>query len=186
MPGIEVCEHLPKTAEIMDKLTILRSVDCSASNHTPITMQAGNPLAQRTDDGKDGGGYPSMGSIVARFRGSNHPAMPAFVGLAEGWKADIWESGHMGNQYAPVNGAELAGRFALPKGVAVPRLWPIATSCAVSLSGCGADSIKRSRLPAPIAINSRRSRWCRRAKLRARSTSSSRNGSALKGAPHPS
>ena len=122
VPGIEVCEHLPKTAEIMDKLTILRSVDCSASNHTPITMQAGNPLARRTDDGKDGGGYPSMGSIVARFRGSNHPAMPAFVGLAESWKADVWESGQMGNQYAPVNGAELAGRFALPKGVAVPRL----------------------------------------------------------------
>jgi hypothetical protein len=24
-------------------------------------MQAGNPLARRTNDGKDGGGYPSMG-----------------------------------------------------------------------------------------------------------------------------
>ncbi|MGD9645503.1 MAG: DUF1501 domain-containing protein [Pirellulales bacterium] len=122
VPGIEICEHLPKTASIMDKLTILRSVDCSASNHTPITMQAGNPLARRTDDGRDGGGYPSMGSIVARFRGANDPSLPAFVGLAESWKADVWEAGHLGQQFAPVNGAELAGRFAMPKGIAVPRL----------------------------------------------------------------
>lgn len=122
VPGIEICEHLPLTARIMDKLTILRSIDCSASNHTPITMQAGNPLARRTDDGKDGGGYPSMGSVVARFRGSNHPDMPAFVGLADSWKSDIWEAGHMGSQYAPIKGSELASQFNLPPGVVVPRL----------------------------------------------------------------
>src|SRR5581483_8634533 len=38
VPGIRVCEHLPLQARLMHKLTILRSVDCSASNHTPITM----------------------------------------------------------------------------------------------------------------------------------------------------
>ncbi len=56
VPGIQVCEHLPLQASIMDKLTIIRSVDCSASNHTPITLQAGNPLARRTDEGNDGAG----------------------------------------------------------------------------------------------------------------------------------
>jgi hypothetical protein len=122
VPGIEICEHLPLTAGIMDRLSILRSVDCSASNHTPITMQAGNPLARRTDDGKDGGGYPSMGSVAAKFRGPNHPSLPAFVGLADSWKADIWEAGHMGSEYAPVKGAELAGRFRMPQGIDVPRL----------------------------------------------------------------
>src|SRR5262245_58351496 len=34
VPGIRVCEHLPRQARIMDKLTVIRSVDCSASNHT--------------------------------------------------------------------------------------------------------------------------------------------------------
>ncbi len=66
VPGIQVCEHLPLTAQLMPKLSIIRSVDCSASNHTPITMQAGNALARRSDDGNDGQGYPSMGSIVAQ------------------------------------------------------------------------------------------------------------------------
>ena len=122
LPGVRVSEHLPLTANLMDKLTVLRGVDCSASNHTPITMQAGNPLARRTNDGKDGGGYPSMGSITAKFRGPNHPGMPAFVGLANSWRSDVWEAGHMGSAFAPVKGKELAGRLALPEGLSTNRL----------------------------------------------------------------
>lgn len=121
VPGIHVCEHLPLQARIMDKLTLIRSVDCRASNHTPITMQAGNALAQRTDDGRDGGGYPSMGSIVARFKGANVPGMPAFVGLAPDWASDVWGAGHMGAAYQPVNGMQLPGRLNMPAGVDLPR-----------------------------------------------------------------
>lgn len=122
IPGVQFSEHLPLQASIANKLSILRSVDCTASNHTPITMQAGNPLAQRTNDGNDGGGYPSMGSVAAKFRGANDPDLPAFVGLAPAWTSDVWEAGHMGNQYAPVKGQELAGKFNLPEGVDVPHL----------------------------------------------------------------
>lgn len=122
VPGIRVCEHLPLQARLMHKLSILRAVDCSASNHTPITMQAGNALARRTDGDRDGGGYPSMGSVAARFRGPNVPSMPAFIGLADSWVADVWGAGHMGAAFNPVKGNELPGRLALPEGIAVPRL----------------------------------------------------------------
>jgi hypothetical protein len=122
LPGVRFCEHLPRQAAILDKLTVIRSIDCSASNHTPITMQAGNPLARRTDDGRDGDGYPSMGSIAARFRGPNDPSMPAFVGLADSWVADVWGAGHMGSAYEPIKGSSLAGRFELPRGVGLNRL----------------------------------------------------------------
>jgi hypothetical protein len=122
VPGLRFCEHLPLQAGIAEKLTIIRSVDCSASNHTPITMQAGNPLARRTNDGQDGGGFPSMGSIAAKFRGPNDPDLPAFVGLAKSWTSDVWESGDMGSTFAPVKGHELAGKFAMPKDVQIPRL----------------------------------------------------------------
>lgn len=122
LSGVRFSEHLPLQASIADKLSIIRSVDCLASNHTPITMQAGNPLARRTDNGKDGDGYPSMGSVAAKFRGANDPDMPSFVGLAPAWKADVWESGHMGSAFAPVNGGELAGKFALPQGIKLDRL----------------------------------------------------------------
>ncbi|HEX3726161.1 MAG TPA: DUF1501 domain-containing protein, partial [Pirellulales bacterium] len=120
--GIQVCEHLPLQARIMDKLTIIRSVDCSASNHTPITMQAGNALARRTDDGNDGAGYPSMGSIAARFRGPNAAALPAFIGLADSWIADVWGAGQLGRPYEPIQGNDLTGRLAMPAGINIQRL----------------------------------------------------------------
>src|SRR5947208_10263294 len=49
VPGVRVGEHLPLQAAILDRLALVRSVDCSASNdHFPAPMQAGNPLAQRS------------------------------------------------------------------------------------------------------------------------------------------
>ena len=122
LPGVRFSEHLPLQASIADKLSTLRAVDCSASNHTPITMQAGNPLARRTNDGRDGGGYPSMGSIASKFRGANSAEFPPFVGLADTWKSDVYGAGFMGSQYDPVKGLELAGNFNLPAGVDLPRL----------------------------------------------------------------
>lgn len=122
IPGVRLSEHLPLQASIADKLSFLRAVDCKMSTHTPITMQAGNPLARRTDNNKDGDGYPSMGSVIAKYRGSNHPDFPAFVGLAPSWKADVWEAGQMGSRYAPVQGLELIGKFGLPEGIQVDRL----------------------------------------------------------------
>ena len=122
VPGTYFTEHLPLQASIADKLTVLRAVDCSASNHTPITMQAGNPLARRTEDGNDGGGYPSMGSVAARIRGANDPDLPAFVGLAPAWAADVYGGGDLGSQYEPVKGLELAGKFAMPAGIQASRL----------------------------------------------------------------
>ena len=122
VPGVQFCEHLPLQAKIMDKLSVIRSVDCSASNHTPITMQAGNPLAQRTDDGNDGAGYPSMGSVAAKFRGPNTPGMPSFVALADSMKADVWGAGQMGQDFEPLQGKELTGRLAMPPGINVDRL----------------------------------------------------------------
>lgn len=121
-PGVAFCEHLPLQASIADKLTVLRGVDCKSSNHTPITMQAGNPLARRTDDGKDGGGFPSMGSVVSKFRGPNDPGMPAFVALAQSLASDVYGAGHLGSEYAPVQGDVLAGQFSLPEGLQVDRL----------------------------------------------------------------
>lgn len=122
LSGVRICEHLPLTARLMDRLTIIRSIDCATSNHTPITLQAGNPLARRTDNGRDGDGWPSMGSIAARFRGANAPGMPAYVALADSLPADVWGAGQMGASYEPVDGKELAGRLRLHEGLTVERL----------------------------------------------------------------
>lgn len=122
VPGIQICEHMPLQAAMMDKFAIVRSMDASASNHTPITFQAANPKAQRTEIGRQGGGYPSMGSVAAKFRGPNQAGMPPFVALANSLVADVYGAGDLGQQYAPVDGMKVDGKFSLPKGVEVPRL----------------------------------------------------------------
>lgn len=122
VPGIEISEHLPKQAAMMDKFTIIRSMDATASNHTPVTFQAANPRAQRTNDGKDGGGYPSMGSIAAKFRGPNRLGMPPFVALADSMQADVYGAGQLGSAYEPLEGVKVSGKFSMPKGVNVARL----------------------------------------------------------------
>lgn len=122
VPGVQICEHMPLQAAMMDKFAIIRSMDATASNHTPITFQAANPKAQRTEIGRQGGGYPSMGSVAAKFRGANAPGMPPFVALARSLAADVYGAGDLGHQYEPLDGMKVDGKFAMPKGVEVPRL----------------------------------------------------------------
>jgi uncharacterized protein (DUF1501 family) len=120
VPGVRICEHLPRQASIMDRLALVRSVDCAAStDHYPAPMQAGNALAQRRNVGEKIATHPSMGSVAARFRGPNDPALPAFVGLADPplWFADILGSGSLGGAFEPVRGDLMAGRLALAHGV---------------------------------------------------------------------
>ncbi len=122
VPGIEICEHMPLQAQMMDKFAIIRSMDAGASNHTPITFQAANPKAQRTEIGRQGGGYPSMGSVAAKFCGANQPGMPPFVALANSMAADVYGAGDLGQQFEPLDGMRVDGKFSMPKGVEVPRL----------------------------------------------------------------
>jgi hypothetical protein len=122
VPGVQICEHMPLQAAMMDKFAIIRSMDATASNHTPITFQAANPKAQRTEIGRQGGGYPSMGSVAAKFRGANATGMPPFVALAKSLAADVYGAGDLGQQYEPLDGMKVDGKFAMPKGVEVPRL----------------------------------------------------------------
>src|SRR5262245_62560963 len=124
VPGVRVGEHLPLQASIMDRLALVRSVDCrSSTDHYPAPMQAGNPLAQRRGISEKVATHPSMGSIAARFRGPNDPAMPAFIGLADPplWFADILGAGPLGAAYEPGEGHQMAGRLTLPQGVSVDR-----------------------------------------------------------------
>lgn len=120
--GIEICDHMPLQAAMMNKFAIIRSMDAGASNHTPITFQAANPKAQRTEIGRQGGGYPSMGSIAAKFCGAHKPGMPPFVALANSMVADVYGAGDLGQQYEPLDGMRVDGKFSMPKGVEVPRL----------------------------------------------------------------
>jgi uncharacterized protein (DUF1501 family) len=124
VPGVRISEHFPLQATILDRLALVRSVDCQASmDHFPAPMQAGNPFAQRSKIDPHIGTHPSMGSVAARFRGPNDPAMPAYVGMADEnlFFADVLGAGPLGGAYEAADAAQVASRLTLPKGVNVAR-----------------------------------------------------------------
>lgn len=132
VPGVRISEHFPRQATIVDRLALVRSVDCRASiDHFPAPMQAGNPFAQRSKVNPYVGTHPSMGSVAARFRGPNDPAMPAFVGMADLnlFFADVLGAGPLGGAYEAADAARLEGRFTLPRGVNVARAQDRARLC---------------------------------------------------------
>lgn len=139
LPGVRVCEHLPRIAAGLDRFTIIRSVDARGSNHEPnTTFQTGNPLAEpRTNSEAEM--YPAIASVVARHRGSNKPGMPPYVAFQKS-RSHLAYAGYLGKRYDPLLGNTCAklpvydnvgrdlGRsthaefFALPKGLTPARL----------------------------------------------------------------
>jgi hypothetical protein len=100
VPGVHICEHLPKMAALLDRFTIIRSVDARTSNHEPNTVfQTGhlnaepreNPLAHL---------YPAIGSVVAKHHGPNHPAMPAYATFMRS-RSHLAFAGYLGKRYDP-------------------------------------------------------------------------------------
>jgi hypothetical protein len=100
LPGVFVCEHLPKQAAMLDRFTLIRSVDARDSNHEPNKVfQTGNRDAEpRIDPGRER--YPAIGSILAKFRGANAPGMPPYVAFQTS-RTHIAHGGHLGAEYDP-------------------------------------------------------------------------------------
>lgn len=77
VPGIEICEHMPRLAKMMDKFAIIRSLYGGLDQHASDMCLSGYPIGQggRQDN------HPSLGSAVAKLQGPVDPAVPPFVGL---------------------------------------------------------------------------------------------------------
>ncbi|MCA8990919.1 MAG: DUF1501 domain-containing protein [Planctomycetaceae bacterium] len=107
VPGISICEHLPKQAAMMDRFTVIRSVDCRKSNHQPNqVMQTGSRDAGPRVNPK-GDRYPAIGSIVAKHYGANHPAMPPYVVFQKHPTHVAW-GGWLGKEFDPFDGNQAA------------------------------------------------------------------------------
>ena len=100
IPGEFICEHLPKQAAMLDKFTIIRSVDCKNSNHEPnMVLQTGHrDAAPRVNS--NGDRYPAIGSVLSKFRGANDPSVPPYVAFQTS-RSHIGYAGYLGQQYNP-------------------------------------------------------------------------------------
>ncbi|MEX0725227.1 MAG: DUF1501 domain-containing protein, partial [Planctomycetaceae bacterium] len=81
LPGVQICEALPRHAQIMDKFTLIRSVhhDNADHQHGMHWCQTGHDAAAAGVNPFKESSHPSSGSVVSMLRGPNHPGMPPYV-----------------------------------------------------------------------------------------------------------
>ena len=77
VPGIEICEHMPRLAKMMDKFAIIRSLYGSPDQHASDMCLSGYPIGPKGRQDN----HPSLGSVLSRLQGPVDQAVPAFVGL---------------------------------------------------------------------------------------------------------
>jgi len=77
VPGVEICEHFPKMARLMDKYTVIRSLVDAQSGHDAFQCYTG----RKPKDPPPSGGWAPLGSIVSKLQGHVHRATPPFVSM---------------------------------------------------------------------------------------------------------
>lgn len=86
VPGMPVCEHLPRMSRQMDKVCVVRSVHHRMLCHNPAIYAAlsgrevGESLAVSSTTFANRGDYPHMGAVVSRLI-EKPAALPSFVAL---------------------------------------------------------------------------------------------------------
>jgi uncharacterized protein (DUF1501 family) len=131
VPGIQINEFFKKTSQVMDKVSLIRSVhhnngDHFAAAHWMWTGYHGSSASRLEPM------YPSIGAIISKTRGSNRSGMPAFVSvpyaMTIGRKPGYQSSAFLGVAFNPfdVGGDPNRKDFkvqnvSLPKGVTAGR-----------------------------------------------------------------
>ncbi|MCA9104838.1 MAG: DUF1501 domain-containing protein [Planctomycetales bacterium] len=76
VPGIQICEHLPRLARQAEKLVFLRSLVGARDAHYSYQCMTGHH-----DVNPPAGGWPSIGCVSSFFQGPVAPGVPPFVSL---------------------------------------------------------------------------------------------------------
>jgi hypothetical protein len=100
VPGIQICEHLPQVAKLMDKMVLIRSIIGATGDH-----YAHQCLTGRTHQNQPAGGWPCLGSVLSKLEGPLNKVVPPFIGLSPKmghmpW-ADAGAPGFLGIGHAP-------------------------------------------------------------------------------------
>jgi hypothetical protein len=74
LPGVRICEHMPRQAAMLDQFALIRGVRSVEFDHYLSEVYTGLP--------RTAGKRPAFGSIVSRLKGGD-AALPAYVALNE-------------------------------------------------------------------------------------------------------
>ena len=86
VPGIEICELMPRMARIMDKLVFVRSLSGGLDDHNThqcVTGWSSHPASFSSPEirGYPPGGWPTMGSVISKAQGTVVSGVPPAVDL---------------------------------------------------------------------------------------------------------
>ena len=100
VPGLAICEHLPRLARLADKFVLLRSLHHSSpghinSTHTMLTGYPGELVESPPYRPK----YPDVWSVANKVLGERVPGMPAYVSLP---RTRYNGAGHLGGGLDPL------------------------------------------------------------------------------------
>lgn len=99
VPGVQVCEHLPKLARLMEHCAPIRSMSTKEGDHTRGTylMRTGNLPTGPIH-------YPTMGSLFSKELGLESSELPNFVAVAPytQFSPGAYGPGFLGPRFAPL------------------------------------------------------------------------------------
>lgn len=77
IPGVQICEHLPRLAERMNRMALIRSLMGTVDSHDGAMCATGYPPGSM----KNVGGRPNIGSVVAKILGPTNGNVPTAVAM---------------------------------------------------------------------------------------------------------
>ena len=102
LPGILFCETLPRTAMVLDRAAIIRTVRHATNDHLSGAHWCSTGYPSNTNRST----HPSSGAMTSRFRGAVNLGVPAYVLLSEEQIrnpeiATVMGAAYLGSQHAP-------------------------------------------------------------------------------------
>ncbi len=129
VPGVRISELMPGHARVMDRMAILRSLTHETSDHFAglhwiLTGFASTQQQQNQNE------RPSVGSVVAKLKGSNGPGVPPYAAMSGGAIfGGLFQGGsYLGPGYNPFHldgdpsGDMKVRNLQPPKGLTLDRL----------------------------------------------------------------
>jgi hypothetical protein len=87
-PGLQICEHLPKLAALIDRYALVRSVSHPNHNHTPMIYYTltGRPVERPQEDNDirppQRGDFPHVGAVLSKLKPAAR-GLPGHVAIPE-------------------------------------------------------------------------------------------------------
>jgi hypothetical protein len=116
VPGLQVCEHLPRLAKCMDKVALIRTIVGLADEHSSWQNMCGAGMSVSQREMR-----PHFGSVVARLEGPVDPLVPPFVDLFPTMQHKPYNSPHAGRLGRAAAAVKVDGdEVAVMKNLTVP------------------------------------------------------------------